>query len=341
DYAASIPAPGTARWQLTRTLQPREGLTVMLSFPKGVIEAPSSAQKLLWLLRDNRGLLIALVGLALLLVYCIRRWRTVGRDPSAGTIIVRYEPPGGYSPAGLRYMMRMGYDMRCFSADLLSLAVRNVLSIQGDEKPLKDTWTVHRGPAQEVAAPLTTEQSVLMDGLFDDGRGTLELDRKNATTIQGIVQRHTRTLQKLFKPRMFQTHGRSIVVAFLMAALFSVAAFAIGAGAGPIVLLVIPVALAMFAVAIIFAFVVKAPTPEGRKLLDEIEGLKRYLSVAEKQDLQSLQGPGGTEPRLDATRFETLLPYAVALDVEEAWTKKFTLAVGAAVAVEATSSMTW
>src|SRR5690606_37097656 len=220
DYAASIPAPGTARWQLTQALQPREGLTVILSFPKGVIEAPSGAQKLRWLLRDNRGLLIALVGLGLLLVYCIQRWRAVGRDPSAGTIIVRYEPPGGYSPAGLRYMMRMGYDMRCFSADLLSLAVRNVLSIQRDEKPLKDTWTVHRGPAQEVAAPLTTEQSVLMDGLFDDGRGTLELDRKNATTIQGIVQRHTRTLQKLFKPRMFQTHGRSIVVAFLMAALF-------------------------------------------------------------------------------------------------------------------------
>src|SRR5690606_14732858 len=103
DYAASIPAPGTARWQLTQSLQPREGLTVMLSFPKGVIEAPSSAQKLLWVLRDNRGLLIALIGLALLLVYCIRRWRAVGRDPSAGTIIVRYEPPGGYSPAGLRY----------------------------------------------------------------------------------------------------------------------------------------------------------------------------------------------------------------------------------------------
>src|SRR5690606_4951993 len=88
-------------------------------------------------------------------------------------------------------------------------------------------------------------------------------------------------------------------------------------------------------------FVVKAPTPEGRRLLDEIEGLKRYLSVAEKQDLQRLQGPEGTEPRLDATRFEALLPYAVALDVEEAWTKKFTLAVGAAVAAQATSAMTW
>jgi uncharacterized membrane protein len=33
--------------------------------------------------------------------------------------------------------------------------------------------------------------------------------------------------------------------------------------------------------------------------------------------------------------------YAVALDVEDAWTKKFTLAVGAAAAAEATSSITW
>src|SRR5690606_37740860 len=76
-------------------------------------------------------------------------------------------------------------------------------------------------------------------------------------------------------------------------------------------------------------------------LLDEIEGLRRYLGVAERQDLQRLQGPGEDEPALDAARFEALLPYAVALDVEEAWTKKFTLAVGAAAAATATASMAW
>jgi uncharacterized membrane protein YgcG len=340
-YEASIPAPGTAGWRLTQPLQPQEGLTIVLSFPKGVVAAPSGVQKSFWLLRDNRGLLVALAGLVALLAYCTGRWRKVGRDPPAGTIIVRYDPPAGHSPAGLRYMKRMRYDMRCFSADLLSLAVSRALIIQRDKAPLKDTWTLQGTPGGGDAAAHTPEQAALLDALFGGGHATLELAQKNAATIQGIIQKHARALGGRFKPQMFRTHGGSITVAVLIALLSSVAAFGIGAGAGPIVLLVIPVALAMLVVVIVFAFLVRAPTVEGRKLLDEIEGLKRYLSVAEKQDLQRLQGPDGGEPQLDATRFESLLPYAVALEVEDAWTKKFTLAVGAAAAAEATSAITW
>jgi hypothetical protein len=279
-YEASIPAPGIARWQLTQPLQPRAGLTIVLSFPKGVVDAPSRAQQLLWLLRDNRGLLIALTGLGVLLIYCTRRWRKVGRDPPAGTIIVRYDPPTGHSPAGLRYMKRMGYDMRCFSADLLSLAVSSALSIQRDKQLLKETWTLHHSPTNVCAAAHTPEQSALLAALFGGSSAKLELDQKNAAKIQGIIQKHGKALQTRFKPRMFRTNGRSILVAFLIALLFSFAAFAIGAGAGPMVLLVIPVALAMLAVALIFAFLVKAPTVEGRKLLDEIVGFRRYRGVA-------------------------------------------------------------
>jgi uncharacterized membrane protein len=85
---------------------------------------------------------------------------------------------------------------------------------------------------------------------------------------------------------------------------------------------------------------VKAPTPAGRKLLDEIEGLKLYLSVAERDELKNLPGPGGA-PLLDAKRYERLLPYAVALEVEDAWTKKFTLAAGAAAVAAASASIAW
>jgi uncharacterized membrane protein len=44
---------------------------------------------------------------------------------------------------------------------------------------------------------------------------------------------------------------------------------------------------------------------------------------------------------LDAARYEALLPYALALDVEDAWTRKFTLAVGAAAAAAAAGGMQW
>jgi uncharacterized membrane protein YgcG len=91
---------------------------------------------------------------------------------------------------------------------------------------------------------------------------------------------------------------------------------------------------------IVFARLIRAPTLEGRALLDEIEGLKLYLSVAERNELASMRGPG-EPPLLDAERYEGLLPFAVALEVEDAWTNKFTAAAGAAAAAEAASRMSW
>jgi uncharacterized membrane protein YgcG len=75
-----------------------------------------------------------------------------------------------------------------------------------------------------------------------------------------------------------------------------------------------------------------APTREGRKAMDEIEGFRRYLDIAEEDRLEFLNPPEKT-PEL----FERFLPYAVALDVENSWAKKFagilaTAAAGAAVA---------
>src|SRR3546814_811848 len=69
DFHASVPAPGTARWTLTRPLAPGEGMTVALSFPKGVVAEPTPAENARWLLKDNSAVLIAMCGLAGLLVY--------------------------------------------------------------------------------------------------------------------------------------------------------------------------------------------------------------------------------------------------------------------------------
>jgi uncharacterized membrane protein len=74
--------------------------------------------------------------------------------------------------------------------------------------------------------------------------------------------------------------------------------------------------------------------------MDEIEGLRMYLDVAERDELKSLKGPAdGGPPPLDAGRYEALLPYAMALEVEEGWTKQFISAVGAAAAQQ--SSPSW
>ncbi len=76
--------------------------------------------------------------------------------------------------------------------------------------------------------------------------------------------------------------------------------------------------LVLLAVNGVFYQLLKAPTLLGRKILDQIEGFRLYLSVAEKDRLGILHPPEKT-PQL----FEKYLPYALALDVEHEWSEQF------------------
>lgn len=338
DFTAALPAPGVARWTLGRPLAPGEGMTVVLSFPRGVVVAPTRAQKAWWLLRDNSAALISLAGLAALLAFCIGRWRAVGRDPRPGVVVVRYDPPEGRSPADLRFMRRMRYDNRCFSSDLLACAVDGLVRIHRDKHLLSDKWRLERLAAPDAHA--ADGQRLLLDRLFRDG-GDLELDKDNASTLREAISRHAMALEKRFNPSMFRRNGGSIAIAALIAVVAVVLAVMVGVVAfGSGVALMIPIVLLMVLAVVLFGVLVKAPTPEGRRLLDETEGFRRYLGVAERDELAGMQGPDAP-PMLDAKRYERLLPYAVALEVEDAWTKKFTLAVGTAAAAATTAAIAW
>jgi uncharacterized membrane protein YgcG len=336
-YTASLAAPGVARWQLTAPLAPRAGLTIVLSFPKGIVAPPTQAERVGWVLADNRGVLAALVGFALLLFYVVRRWRQVGRDPRAGVVIARYEPPAGRSPAELRYLKRRRYDMRCFTSDLLTAAVDGHVRIEREDRLLRsDLWRLERiDGGAETRFPTA---AALMAGLFPSGAGSLELKDKNATLLTSAWLTHARSLKERLHGSHFKRNIGSIVIAMVIGIATAVVALGISGGGG--VPFIIGIVALMALVVIAFALLVGAPTLEGRKLLDEIEGLKLYLSVAERDELAGMQGPNAPPP-LDAVRYEMLLPYAVALDVEEAWTTKFTAAVGAAAAAEATAHMAW
>jgi uncharacterized membrane protein len=71
-------------------------------------------------------------------------------------------------------------------------------------------------------------------------------------------------------------------------------------------------------VLIFFAIIMKRPTLRGRKLLDEMLGFKEYLEIAEKDEM-NLRNPPEKTPEL----FETYLPFALALGVEQEWSEKF------------------
>ncbi len=82
---------------------------------------------------------------------------------------------------------------------------------------------------------------------------------------------------------------------------------------------IVPVLL-VFLVVVNFVFynLMKAPTLQGRALMDKIDGFRMYLSIAEGDRLEMLHPPEHT-----SELFERYLPFALALDVEQQWSRRF------------------
>ncbi|MCX7041300.1 MAG: DUF2207 domain-containing protein [Gammaproteobacteria bacterium] len=334
DFQASSPAPGEALFRSTRVLAPGEGLTIAVGFPKGIVAEPTRGDRWRWFLRDNRGVLIGLAGLLLLAGFYAWRWLLVGRDPPPGPIFPHYMPPEGFSPGELRVLRRMGHDHASFAADIVDMAVRGFLQIHEGGKGAASGWRLVREPGASLES-LAPNQRPLAARLFKES-GEIELKNTEAARVSGAIAAHAGAIGKRLRPRYYATNAGSLWMGIAFSIVLGVIAFAVSGGNGILALIALGV-LGLVAHGF-FAYLVKAPSPEGRRLLDEIEGLRLYMGVAERDELKSLPSPSEPPP-LDAKRYEALLPYAMALDVEEAWTGKFIQAVGAATAQQSTP--TW
>ena len=327
DYTSRIDASGVIYFHTTKTLQALNGLTIVVAWPKGYVEAPSDMQRLGWLLKDNANLLIALLGFGLLLVYYIPVWKSFGKDPEEGVLVTRYEPPQGFSPASLRYVRQMYYDNKIMTAAIVNLAVKGYLRIDVEEGSdgflgfgkEEDHYFLERTDPGKNAPAMAAGEQELYDSLFA-GRKTIKLEQENHKELGAAKSAHKRSLARDYKQHYFKYNGLLNIPAVL---LFVVtAAISLSAGPSPYSIFVI---ILMAVTTVIFAVIMKRPTLRGRKLLDEILGFKDYLEIAEKHELE-LRNPPEKTPAL----FEAYLPYALALGVDQNWAERFSAVLSAA-----------
>ncbi|GAB4347179.1 MAG: DUF2207 domain-containing protein [Gammaproteobacteria bacterium] len=160
DYESYVDYDGTVRFKTTRRLGSREGLTIVVAWPKGHVHEPTTEERIGYLLEDNRALLVGALGLTIVLIYYWLIWWRLGRDPEAGVIIPRYTPPEGYSPASMRFIRKMGYDHKTFAAALVNLAVKGMVEITDDGRE----YTLFR--TDKAAEGLAPGERVLLRLLF-------------------------------------------------------------------------------------------------------------------------------------------------------------------------------
>jgi len=317
DYQAEARAGG-ASFHTTRRLGPNQGLTIVVMFPKGMVKEPAFLERVGWWVGDNRSVLPGAVGLAVLFLFLWWRWNLVGRDPRAGPAFPRYDAPPGMGPAGVRYVDKMGFDDRCFASGLLGLGARGYLKIQQSGEGFR----VERTGKQIDLLP---GENTLV-ALLPAAHSSVTLGKTHNPAVQTVRGMLERELSLQYDGKLFSRNRGSWASGSVIAVASVALMFVLDA---PLVA-VLACGAVMAVLLIVFARLLPAYSVEGRKLQDAIQGLRQYLSVAERDDLARMKAPPQTPQE-----FARLLPYAVALDVEETWADRFTTLLGAAAVTAA------
>ncbi|MDX0483059.1 DUF2207 domain-containing protein [Sinorhizobium medicae] len=364
----------------TRRLRPQEGLTVAIKLPKGSIERPTPSQENIWWLRDHAALVIAGAGLLFVTLYYGRAWIRVGRDPTRGVMVPRWDPPEGVSPALVNYIDNKGFSgggWTALSAAALNLAVRGHVVLEDLKNAIIITATGKTGEK------LPTGEAALMRAV-EAADGKLTIDRENGKRIQAAGSGFRSAMEREHRGKYYRANKSYVVVGIVLSAA-TLAALLIfgGLSEDSIPFVIVPVFLAVFIAAFavsvgksfrrssslrrrilsivvlafmgfvlftefssilaalfsasdpadlplffaiggivlvngLFYFLMGAPTPLGTRMMDGIDGLRQYLTLAEKDRLNMQSAP-----EMSPGHFETLLPYAVALGVEKPWSETF------------------
>ena len=333
DYAGSINDTAQVSFATTKSMPPHHGLTIVVGWPKGNVAEPTGLDRFGWVLRDNANFFVALLGLILLLAYYIPVWTYFGKDPEEGVLVTRYEPPGGFSPASLRYIRQMYYDDKAMTAAVVSLAVKGYLRINATVqtggffsfggKENEHSLTKIDPPENALAQvpDLAAGEKELLEALFSNGK-TVVLDNENHAELGEARSAHQKSLVADYRNKYFRKNSLMNIPAMLIVIATTLVSLTIASR--PTVLVILTI-IAMFLTLAFFAIIMKRPTIRGRKLLDEMAGFRDYLEVAEKNEL-NLRNPPEKTPEL----FETYLPFALALGVDQQWAEKFAAVLSSA-----------
>jgi uncharacterized membrane protein YgcG len=313
---------------VVNNLPSNEMLTVSVGFTKGVVNQPAGFETNVFSWFDKNGMaVVSAVFILLLSVYYRITWKKYGVDPPKPVAIPQFSPSDGLSPAAVG-MLHKGYFIDdLITASIVNLSVKGYLSIE-EIIEKKGLFGIRKDRVFSLTrlnndySKLPAEEAVVLRELFysDDN---IRLDGKYDRDVAKMMQNYKKSLNKQFRPVLDE--GINIkfhVVPWLGFVLYiiilfyfinnSLMHFEVNRTA---LFITIPLLSILY---IIYAIQIVRPGERKLHYRSNIKGLKMYLDVAEEKRMQFFNPPSVTPEK-----FEELLPYAIALEMEEVWGEKF------------------
>jgi len=195
DFRADLIDDAHIHFETTHPLGAHENLTIVVSWPKGIVAEPTKAQRAERFLAQNLPIFASGLGFLLVLGYYMSTWLRVGKDPPAGTIVPLFHPPKDLSPAAVRFIRRMGYDRKAFTAALIDMAVKGYLRIEDDGSKFE---LVKTGSPQN----LSSGEKRIGDALFSGAR-SIKMTNAHHAKFGSAINRLRESLEAEHQKTMF------------------------------------------------------------------------------------------------------------------------------------------
>jgi uncharacterized membrane protein YgcG len=199
----------------TNTLLPKQGLTIVVGFPKGVVQEPDMQTKIGYFLHDNGAFIFLFIGYIGLLLFYIISWHHLGRDPQKNAVIPLFEPPSGFSPQALRFIKKMRYDNKMLTSAIVNMAVKKYLTIEKKEGRLlsKSSYTLKRISHDD--SNLSFPEKAIAQALFASSEKFV-LSKNNHEVMEIAISDFKKSLKEEFQAKYFVTNRPIIIIGFLI-----------------------------------------------------------------------------------------------------------------------------
>jgi uncharacterized membrane protein len=314
DYESRV-RNNTVEFDVTRPVKAREGLTIGVGLPKGVIEPPSFSDKADILWQRYGALALLLLSTLGVLYFYYRSWMRVGQDAAKLPVFPQYHPPKDLSPAAAHYIFNRGFASKAaFTATLIDLAIKGYMEMKTDKKEVIFTRKPLSNPPQ-----IPNHQKKLFDALLKS-REQKVIGKSYDSGFASAYQTFNKDVSNTYGEDYFRWNTAYMAVAVIASAVMLFISLALVVNWTPWHFAAI---FALILVNLAFFYFMPAQTRKGEQKRSEIAGLRLYLETAEKLPMNQVDIHGDTPPPMSKDRYEELLPYAIALNVEKPWSKYF------------------
>jgi len=299
----------------TKMLNRSQGLTCVITWPKGFITLPTWFDHLWYFVKDNMYMLWLMMVLALLIIFYLFIW-FVRIKPSRtyGTIIPLFYPPESLTPSAVRYMYKQGFDTMALAAEIVNMAVAGILTIQCTAS----NWGRVKYELQKTGKqPTLPLHEQLKERLFPAEKEVIVLDNSQDTRMEK-VKNYLQNYLSIHFASYLENQGSIVVTGTFCAMVAALALLFFDPFVYELPWFWLFI-VTTIGISTLFYYGTRGYTPAGQKIYEQIEGFKLFLSTTETERLAVI----GTPPTKTPELYETYLPYAMALDVEKAWTAQF------------------